>query len=91
MNESLQWHDHGERGSTIGLKLLRFAALKLGRRVIRPVLYPLSLYFALTSRTTRRVSRDYLHARAAAARRGSATSCGTCSRSRASRSTACSC
>jgi predicted LPLAT superfamily acyltransferase len=60
MNESLQWQDHGERGSTIGLKLLRFAALKLGRRIIRPVLYPLSLYFALTSRTTRRVSREFL-------------------------------
>ena len=33
---------------------------KLGRRVIRPLLYPLSLYFVLTSRTTRRVSREYL-------------------------------
>jgi predicted LPLAT superfamily acyltransferase len=60
VNEPLQWHDHGERGSTFGLKLLRFAALRLGRRAIRPVLYPLSLYFALTSRTTRRVSREYL-------------------------------
>jgi predicted LPLAT superfamily acyltransferase len=60
VNEALQWQEHGERGNTFALKLLRFAALRLGRRVIRPVLYPMSLYFALTSRTTRRVSRDYL-------------------------------
>lgn len=60
MNEALQWQEHGERGTTIALRLLRFAALRLGRRVIRPVLYPVSLYFALTSSATRRVSRQYL-------------------------------
>ena len=60
MNEPVQWQEHGERGTTLALRLMRFAALRLGRRVIRPVLYPLSLYFALTSRTTRRVSREYL-------------------------------
>jgi predicted LPLAT superfamily acyltransferase len=60
MNEALQWQAHGERGTTIALRLLRFAALRLGRRVIRPVLYPVSLYFALTSSATRRVSREYL-------------------------------
>jgi predicted LPLAT superfamily acyltransferase len=60
MNHALQWQEHGERGTTIALRLLRFAALRLGRRVIRPVLYPLSLYFVLTSATTRRVSREYL-------------------------------
>ncbi|MEJ0086073.1 MAG: lipid A biosynthesis acyltransferase [Pseudomonadota bacterium] len=60
MTEPVQWHEHGERGNTIALRALRFAALRLGRRVIRPVLYPLALYFALTSRTTRRVSREYL-------------------------------
>ena len=60
MNQALQWQEHGERGTTIALRLLRFAALRLGRRVIRPILYPLSLYFVLTSGTTRRVSREYL-------------------------------
>jgi predicted LPLAT superfamily acyltransferase len=60
VNEALQWQQRGERGNTLALKLLRFAALKLGRRVVRPVLYPLSLYFVLTSRATRRVSREYL-------------------------------
>jgi predicted LPLAT superfamily acyltransferase len=60
MNETVQWQEHGERGTALALRLMRFAALRLGRRVIRPVLYPLALYFALTSRTTRRVSRQYL-------------------------------
>jgi predicted LPLAT superfamily acyltransferase len=60
MNRALQWQERGERGTTIALRLLRFAALRLGRRVIRPVLYPISLYFALTSSTSRRVSREYL-------------------------------
>ena len=56
----MQWHEHGERGTTLALRALRFAALRLGRRVIRPVLYPVALYFALTSSATRRVSREYL-------------------------------
>ena len=60
MNEPVQWQAHGERGTPLALRLMRFAALRLGRRVIRPVLYPLALYFALTSRATRRVSREYL-------------------------------
>ena len=60
MKENVQWHAHGERGTTLALRLLRFAALRLGRGVIRPVLYPIALYFALTSRTTRRVSREFL-------------------------------
>ena len=60
MNEPVQWQEHGERGNAFALRLLRFAALRLGRRAIRPVLYPLSLYFTLTSSTTRRVSREYL-------------------------------
>lgn len=55
-----KWQQHAERGSALGLRILRIAALRLGRRVIRPVLYPLSLYFVLTSATTRRVSREYL-------------------------------
>lgn len=60
MTETVQWQRHGERGTTLALRLLRFAALRLGRGVIRPVLYPVALYFALTSRATRRVSREFL-------------------------------
>jgi predicted LPLAT superfamily acyltransferase len=57
---TVQWDHHAERGTTLALRALRFAALRLGRRVIRPVLYPVSLYFVLTSATTRRVSREFL-------------------------------
>lgn len=60
MTEPLQWQEHQERGNTFALRALRFAALRLGRRVIRPVLYPVALYFALTSAATRRVSRAFL-------------------------------
>ncbi len=56
----VEWHERGERGNTFSLRALRFAALTLGRRAIRPLLYPLSLYFVLTSPTTRRISREYL-------------------------------
>ena len=57
---SVKWQEHAERGTSLALRLIRFAALKLGRRVIRPILYPVTLYFVLTSATTRRVSREYL-------------------------------
>jgi predicted LPLAT superfamily acyltransferase len=57
---TVQWDRHAERGTTLALRALRSAALRLGRPVIRPILYPLSLYFVLTSATTRRVSREYL-------------------------------
>jgi predicted LPLAT superfamily acyltransferase len=57
---NVRWQERGERGTTLAIRVLRFAALHLGRSVIRPVLYPLSLYFTLTSSTTRRVSREYL-------------------------------
>jgi predicted LPLAT superfamily acyltransferase len=60
LSEPIQWQEHGERGNAFALRALRFAALRLGRNVIRPVLYPVALYFALTSRVTRRVSREYL-------------------------------
>ena len=60
MNETVQWHEHRERGTTFALRALKWAALRLGRGVIRPVLYPVALYFTLTSRTTRRVSREFL-------------------------------
>jgi predicted LPLAT superfamily acyltransferase len=56
----VQWQTHGERGSAFMMRLLSFAARRLGRNVVRPVLYLLALYFTSTSRNTRRVSREYL-------------------------------
>ena len=54
------WEWQRERGSALMLRLMRWIAVHLGRRVARCVLYPLTLYFTLTSATTRRVSRQYL-------------------------------
>jgi predicted LPLAT superfamily acyltransferase len=56
----VRWHEHRERGNALALRALRFVALRLGRSAVRPLLYPVSLYFALTSAATRRVSREYL-------------------------------
>jgi predicted LPLAT superfamily acyltransferase len=56
----VQWQEHGERGTAFMIRALRFVSVTLGRRVVRPILYPLALYFTLTSATTRRVSREYL-------------------------------
>src|SRR5687767_3879941 len=56
----VRWHEHRERGNALALRALRFVALRVGRRVVRPLLYPLSLYFMLTSAVTRRASREFL-------------------------------
>ena len=57
---SVFWETQRERGTMVMLRLMRWIATHLGRRVARGILYPLTLYFTLTSATTRRVSRDYL-------------------------------
>jgi predicted LPLAT superfamily acyltransferase len=54
------WKFERERGSVFALRLLRWVALTLGRRVARWLLYPIVAYFVATSRTTRRASREYL-------------------------------
>lgn len=54
------WETQTERGTAFMMRLLRWIALHLGRRIARLVLYPLTAYFVLTSRSTRRASRDFL-------------------------------
>jgi predicted LPLAT superfamily acyltransferase len=54
------WETQAERGTAVMMRLLRWIALHLGRRVARWVLYPLTAYFVLTSAATRRASRDFL-------------------------------
>jgi predicted LPLAT superfamily acyltransferase len=54
------WSMLEERGATMGMKIL-FAAYKfLGRGVFRVMLFPVMVYFFLTSRTARHASREYL-------------------------------
>lgn len=57
---SRDWIGHGERGSKGALKLIRWIAVHMGRRVGRVLLYPITAYFLLRARASRRYSRQYL-------------------------------
>lgn len=54
------WARLPERGSPLGLRLIRAIALRLGRPAGRFLLYPITVYFLLTARDARRSSRRYL-------------------------------
>lgn len=57
---AVHWQDQRERGSPWALRLILWIALRLGRRVARLPLYPITLYFFLTAGTARGASRAYL-------------------------------
>ena len=57
---SQPWLTQSERGSIIAIRLLVGAALLLGRRVTRLILYPICLYFLVSGRGPRSASRKYL-------------------------------
>lgn len=54
------WAREGERGSRLALRVMAFIAVTFGRRVARWVLHPITLYFVLFARASRRHSRRYL-------------------------------
>lgn len=54
------WMRQPERGSAGLLRLMRQLSLRLGRRLTRPIVAGIALYFLLTARTARQASRDYL-------------------------------
>ncbi|MFZ2650403.1 MAG: acyl-CoA synthetase [Burkholderiaceae bacterium] len=54
------WSRQTERSTLWVLRLMRWIALRAGRRVARLVLHPIALYFLLTGATARRASRRYL-------------------------------
>jgi predicted LPLAT superfamily acyltransferase len=54
------WVERPERGSVAAIKLGVWMALRLGRRLAQFFLYPVCLYFLLSSPTALRASRDYL-------------------------------
>lgn len=66
---SQEWASRAERGSLPLIKLGVWIALKLGRKVARLFLYPICLYFLLSSAHAVRSSRGYL-ARALGRRAG---------------------
>jgi len=54
------WMRQQERGNLFWLRVMRALSLTLGRRLTRPILYGIALYFVLTAHAARRASRDYL-------------------------------
>ncbi len=57
---SRYWMRQPERGSRVLIRLIVWIARRLGRRVTRVLLYPISFYFLAFSRTSRMASRGFL-------------------------------
>lgn len=56
----MSWERQSERGAVIALRMFKWIATRLGRTVARAFLPLIALYFALTSSSTRRASREFL-------------------------------
>ena len=54
------WTAQAERSNALTLSVMRWIAVKLGRRVSRLVLHPITLYFMLFGGAAARASGDYL-------------------------------
>lgn len=54
------WATQGERSNLLALRLMRWIAVRLGRRVSRALLHPITLYFLLAGGAASRASADYL-------------------------------
>jgi len=54
------WAMQGERSNASTLRLMRWIAVTLGRRLSRLVLHPITLYFLLSGGAAARASADYL-------------------------------
>jgi predicted LPLAT superfamily acyltransferase len=54
------WAAQAERSNALTLRLMRWIAVTLGRRVSRLVLHPITLYFLLFGGAAARASTDYL-------------------------------
>jgi len=58
-NKKQDWKNHSERSNPLTLKLICWIALNIGRKVARLILYPITLYFVLTSPKVIRASKNY--------------------------------
>src|SRR5882672_5814855 len=54
------WLEEQERGSRSATRLMKWLALRCGRRIARLLLYPICAYFLLFSPRARNTSRQYL-------------------------------
>lgn len=59
-SEVQEWAARPERGSRSSIRIATWIALRLGRRVAQVFLYPVCLYFLLSSPAALRASRTYL-------------------------------
>ena len=55
-----QWMQRKERGSFFLLRLMSHISLTFGRRMSRPVVYGIAMYFLLAAPAARKASRSYL-------------------------------
>ena len=53
------WLQHKERGSALLLRFMTWLSLTLGRRLTRPIVYGIALYFLLAVPAARQASRAY--------------------------------
>lgn len=58
--DSQDWSQQSERSNPFTLRLIRWIALHIGRSVARLLLYPIVIYYLLTSPRAIRASRHYL-------------------------------
>ncbi|MBA3564339.1 MAG: hypothetical protein H0W33_10095 [Gammaproteobacteria bacterium] len=54
------WRERPEAGTVLGIRILEWIALRLGRRALHRVLIPVTLYFLLVRGFERRASRQFL-------------------------------
>ena len=59
-DDTAHWQTRTERGHQWLMRLMVFLSLRLGRRMTRPLLLPISLYFLLFVPGARRASRTFL-------------------------------
>lgn len=59
-NDKPQWMQRKERGSFFLLRLMSHISLTFGRRLSRPMVYGIALYFLVAAPTVRKASRSYL-------------------------------
>ncbi|MDH4237698.1 MAG: hypothetical protein OEV17_10680, partial [Nitrospira sp.] len=56
---SLAWRQQSERGSRAGIRIMAWVAQSIGRPAARLLLYPICIYFLLSSGTARRAIREF--------------------------------
>ncbi|MBE9519747.1 MAG: lipid A biosynthesis acyltransferase, partial [Proteobacteria bacterium] len=53
------WSNQKERGSPFLVRFIFLVAMKLGRKITRILLYPITFYFLVAAPIQRRASREY--------------------------------